>query len=68
VVLRSVEESDGALVLCCAQIINHLRFGCTPVGVLDGEAPEEKLETLQARSVDALFADHPIDGLQAFVR
>lgn len=31
------------------QIINYLRFGCTPVGVLDGEAPDEKLETLQAR-------------------
>lgn len=31
------------------QIINYLRFGCTPVGVLDGDAPDEKLETLQAR-------------------
>lgn len=31
------------------QIINYLRFGCTPVGVLDGEAPEEKVATLQAR-------------------
>ena len=31
------------------QIVNFLRFGCTPVGVLDGEAPEAKLATLQAR-------------------
>lgn len=31
------------------QVVNYLRFGCTPVGVLDGEAPEAKLPTLQAR-------------------
>ena len=34
---------------CAPQIVNALRFGCTPVGVLDGEAPEAKLETLQKR-------------------
>ena len=31
------------------QVINLLRFGCIPVGVLDGQAPEAKLATLQAR-------------------
>ena len=31
------------------QINNYLRFGCTPIAVLDGAAPEEKLQTLQSR-------------------
>ena len=33
------------------QIINYLRFGCTPVAVLDGVAPVEKLQVLQKRHV-----------------
>ncbi|CAL8471936.1 g11478 [Coccomyxa elongata] len=50
-VLKEVFESDEQRVVKVAfdRIINYLRFGCTPVGVLDGEAPDEKLETLQAR-------------------
>ncbi|BDA47624.1 probable flap endonuclease GEN-like 1 at N-terminal half [Coccomyxa sp. Obi] len=49
--LKEVFESDEQRVVKVAfdRIINYLRFGCTPVGVLDGEAPDEKLETLQAR-------------------
>ncbi|KAK9905956.1 hypothetical protein WJX75_009484 [Coccomyxa subellipsoidea] len=49
--LQEVYPTEEARVVKVAfdRIINHLRFGCTPVGVLDGEAPEEKLETLQAR-------------------
>ena len=42
---RSTSER-GVLDL---QVINLLRFGCIPVGVLDGQAPEAKLATLQAR-------------------
>ena len=39
------------------QVINLLRFGCIPVGVLDGQAPEAKLATLQARYAPGLAVE-----------
>ena len=43
------------------QIINYLRFGCTPVAVLDGAAPDEKLQTLQKRHALPLTL-HPMSA------
>ncbi|CAL5220963.1 g3069 [Coccomyxa viridis] len=42
-------EEGRVVKVAFDRIVNFLRFGCTPVGVLDGEAPEAKLATLQAR-------------------
>lgn len=46
-VLCGIRHQREGLVL--VQVINLLRFGCVPVGVLDGDAPEAKRETLRAR-------------------
>ena len=33
----------------CQQAVNFLRYACVPVGVVEGRAPDEKLELLQQR-------------------
>ena len=36
-------------LLNALQVVNYLRYGCTPVGVTEGRPPAEKLERLQQR-------------------
>lgn len=36
--------------------MNFLRYGCVPVGVVEGRAPAEKLERLQQRSAFVVHA------------
>lgn len=44
------------------QVVNYLRYGCTPVGVTEGRPPAEKLERLQQRCFvqNLLAAETPL--------
>lgn len=40
----------------CKQAVNFLRYACVPVGVVEGRAPDEKLERLQQRYFDYMLS------------